>query len=70
MTESELRAIRRSSMARILCDNSQVGLMAIMVVMMMVLIMVMMMVMIVVLVMVMMVTTNDIHNNYKFITGG
>ena len=57
MTESELRAIRRSSMARILCDNSQVGLMVIMVVMMMALMMVMVMVMV-------------NHNNYKFITGG
>ena len=35
MTESELKAIRRSSMARILCDNSQVGLMAMMVVVLM-----------------------------------
>ena len=63
MTESELKAIRRSSMARILCDNSQVGLMAMMVV-------VVMMMMMVLLMMVMMVTTNDNHNNCKFITGG
>ena len=64
MTESELKAIRRSSMARILCDNSQVGLMAMMVVV------VMMMMMVVLLMMVMMVTANDNHNNCKFITGG
>ena len=64
MTESELKAIRRSSMARILCDNSQVGLMAMMVVV------VMMVMMVVLLMMVMMVTTNDNHNNFKFITGG
>ena len=64
MTESELKAIRRSSMARILCDNSQVGLMAMMVVV------VMMVMMVVLLMMVMMVTTNNNHNNYKFITGG
>ena len=63
MTESELKAIRRSSMARILCDNSQVGLMAMMVV-------VVMMMMMVLLMMVMMVTTNNNHNNFKFITGG
>ena len=64
MTESELKAIRRSSMARILCDNSQVGLMAMMVVV------VMMVMMVVLLMMVMMVTTNNNHNNFKFITGG
>ena len=67
MTESELKAIRRSSMARILCDNSQVGLMAMMVVVVM---MMMMIVMMMLLMMVMMVTTNDNHNNCKFITGG
>ena len=64
MTESELKAIRQSSMARILCDNSQAGLMAMMVMMVMV------MMMMVLLMMVMMVTTNDNHNNFKFITGG
>ena len=64
MTESELKAIRRSSMARILCDNSQVGLMAMMVVV------VMMVMMVVLLMMVMMVTTNDNHSYCKFITGG
>ena len=59
MTESELRAIRRSSMARILCDNSQVSLMAMMVMVVTMMMMMMMMVMVMV-----------NHNNYKFITGG
>ena len=68
MTESELKAIRRSSMARILCDNSQVGLMAMMVVVVMM--MMMMIVMMMLLMMVMMVTTNNNHNNCKFTTGG
>ena len=63
MTESELRAIRRSSMARILCDNSQVSLMA-----MMVMVVTMMMIMMVMEMVMVMVMVN--HNNYKFITGG